>query len=269
MFSDQCDNAGFALAIGLVTCPIRICEDVDQACLLLTTVFLKPPSVRLQLPRSSSQTIPMSYCRFQTCQVPTDSHKTVNVEDLHSDSVISPHDLRLRLLTWCAHALDLLSRRAPNFPAKARRVWGLVRKKRLPSSSTVNSMGRFRTVQCLSSFSENPTQKISFTNFSFPSKQDVVTVSPTNRGFRAVHVDTWTAQTSLVPNCNLLVRRVVSHKSRISRLECSKKLSNHAGCCVLLRQSLFTDSWWTAIQHEQLDAQFPRHVVVYRSEGRT
>ena len=96
-------------------------------------------------------------------------------------------------------------------------------------------------------------------------------MSPTNRGFRAVHVDTWTAQTSLVPNCsNLIVRRVVSHKSRNSRLvECSKKLSKHARCCVLLRQSLFTDSWWTAIQNEQLDVQFPRHVVVYKSEGHT
>ena len=39
--------------------------------------------------------------------------------------------------------------------------------------------------------------------------------------------------------------------------------------CVLLRQSLFTDSWWMAIQHEQLDVHFPRHVVVYKSEGHT
>ena len=108
-------------------------------------------------------------------------------------------------------------------------------------------------------------------NNFFPGKQHVVTVAPNNRGIHAVHVATWTAQTSLVPNCsNLLVRKVVSHKSRISRLvECSKKLSNHARCCVLLRQSLFTDSWWMAIQHEQLDVQFPRHVVVNKSEGHT
>ena len=44
----------------------------------------------------------------------------------------------------------------------------------------------------------------------------------------------------------------------------SKKLSNHARCCVFLRQSVVqvTHGWWMemcsgCVQHEQLDVQFP------------
>ena len=70
MLSNHCHYASYALAIGLVTCPIRICEDVDQTHWSLTKVFLNPSSVRLQIPRSSRQSVPMS-CRglgHATCQ---------------------------------------------------------------------------------------------------------------------------------------------------------------------------------------------------------
>ena len=62
------------------------------------------------------------------------------------------------------------------------------------------------------------------------SKQHVITMSPTYRWFRVVHVNAWTAISHSVPDCsNFLVREDVPFMSRVSRLiERSKKLSNHA-----------------------------------------
>ena len=97
-------------------------------------------------------------------------------------------------------------------------------------------------------------------------KQNVVAMPPTYRWFCTVHVEAWIAHPDLMPDrTDLGIREVVPFMSGVScSIERSKKLPNHAWCCVLIRQGDIQLSycWWMEmcsgyVQHEQLDVQLP------------
>ena len=87
--------------------------------------------------------------------------------------------VRPGLLAWSAHAHDLCSVEPFEFRQQldVSRVW--LDETTGPSSSTVESVGRFRTVQCLSSFSATPSFA-RFLRIISPFNLSVTVGSPTS-----------------------------------------------------------------------------------------
>ena len=149
--------------------------------------------------------------------------------------------IHYRPLVWCSHS---------NNSTCSWRMMG-------PHSSILKSINRFRIVQCLSSISAIENHLV------FQLAKDFVHEFFFTNLLRVLHCARRCTDCSIQLGTRLRQSLIIPFMSRVSRpMKRSKKLSNHARCCVVLQESnvQFSRGWWMElcsgyVQHKQLDVR--------------